>query len=214
MLVFASGAAVLLISSLWRVQETRVRAFGYLIVGLPLTLAGTVSILAERGASAEAATSTVYRLAVFADAVRLVAKRPLDGVGPGSSELVKSGAGGATGSLSLENGWLEIAVSAGLVFTGIIVGCVCVLVFRAIRRRNGEVLALLVALVMDLASSNSFEGNRPSLIKLTAILWICLWRLSRGVDDSWWPGDVSGSTRGDGQCAGLLESAEERRALT
>ncbi|MCU1432334.1 MAG: hypothetical protein JWP95_1439 [Actinotalea sp.] len=134
----------------------------------------------QRTATAEAASSTDYRVGVVGQGLAEVAARPLLGVGPGVSSVHKEAStGGSTAALSYENGWLESAVSVGLPFTVLLLGLVLWAASRAARRGDVDLATALVLLVLIMSTYNILEGDRPGLLRIGLLVGLGIAGASR-----------------------------------
>lgn len=131
-------------------------------------------LLAKRSGSSGGVGSADYRVSVLSEAQGLIDENKVFGVGPGASSRYFSEKTG----LILENSWLQLALSLGLVAAAAIVFCAVALVLSAIRQGRPDVAAALAAVIVSVGGFSVVDNNPAFLVFFTPMVAILFNRQS------------------------------------
>lgn len=138
-----------------------------------VALATTSGAFAERSSSGEASSSSDAREWVISLALEAAARSGWIGTGPGTSaDAVRAL---DSYQILVENGYLQLLVSIGIVGAGLFVVLLIASVAVAIRRHRYGALGALISLGVSIAGFNALESN-PSMMILfggaLALVWV------------------------------------------
>ncbi len=116
------------------------------------------SLINDRASSEEASVSSDARSDLLSVALNLWSQRPIFGSGPGTSSLVAS----SFTRLVVENSWLQLLISLGVVGFGLMVAFLLVMSVAAWQRRDSVSVGAIACFVIGVAVFNGID-DVPSL---------------------------------------------------
>ncbi|WP_442903712.1 O-antigen ligase family protein [Gordonia sp. Z-3] len=180
----ATGAAVVLVGGLFSRRRTgsgQGRSYGPLYwMGslLIVFLAAASPILEQRNSSSGGQASAEYRSEIVREASDMMVQHALAGTGPGTGSFYFA----STSGLQLENSWLQLYLSLGLLSASLIVIGVVAGLLLLIRKGHLVISAALASICVSLAGFNALD-NYPALLFLASPL-ILVGAYSSGAPDS------------------------------
>ena len=165
-----AGVLVLGASALKRsAKPGRIAVFALcLAAGVVLSVKGPISPVAERHTSTEAQGSTAYRSGLVTRVRDAASQTHYIGSGPGTTGRFTRALDG--NPLPIENGWAELLISTGAVGVGLMVLLFAGTGLHALRWGQAGPLGALAAYALAAGSLNWFEGDKPGLGLIGALL--------------------------------------------
>lgn len=171
LLAFAGGAFILIGHRSITQRKSNVVSTVITLMLVAICLIPAASYVGQRAKSAEAADSSAAREVLTTIAFDLFHQHPFIGIGPGTSDVAVASRNSL--GLRLENSWLELLVSSGLITVAMFFSIVAWCVYSAFRRRDSGSAAALLVFAVCIGAFNFLEVQRSTLALMGLLFALC-----------------------------------------